>query len=167
MSYQQERDQALMALAKAGFSLREARQLLSLGTTLHRHAEGQCSGYWPWDNGERETVECARCGSGCAHRATRLVRVGPPLKHGQVWERVCPDCRAEDRVRALLAGGPTRVTNTRRAVGAAPQTEPAWIPYFQGDPRGCVLYIYPAGTPQDEIDNGRARGSGIAIVGRY
>lgn len=238
MGYQQDRDQTLIELGRAGFTTRQARQLLALGTTLQRLAEGQCNGDYPWDNGERKVQPCGRCESLCAPSQLRgrtypLVyallstqgtaiaetaltdmeytpaarthqeRNAPddvmkPYRWANVTQNaainppICPDCRAQDRVRAVLAEGPrlrdtshcTRCGLSQRGIdagfdpaalqmlhgggcGGAWVPQPAWIPYFQGDPRGCVLYIYPAGTPDAAIQDGSARSQGIAIVGRY
>jgi hypothetical protein len=51
----------------------------------------------------------------------------------------CPDCRTQSRVRQLLSDTP-------------------WQPYFQGDPRGAVLQLFPAGTSHDDMYCGRIRG---------
>lgn len=114
MSRTHDRDQLVAALAREmpSHSLYVvttlARVLMRYGTTLQRLAEAQCNGDWPYDNGERVVVPCSRCGSGCV--PSKLIQT------------LCPDCRTQDRVTALLA-------------------QYAMVPIFQGDPRGCVFKV--------------------------
>ena len=101
-----------------------ARRLMRYSATLHRLAEGQCNGDYPWDNGERKVEPCggsesAGCGSYC-HRSALKGKA-----------RLCPDCRTT--ALALKAC---------RDFGLEPIT--------QGDPRGCVLKVkVPSGYTDD------------------
>src|SRR4030095_6079059 len=60
---------------------------------------------------------------------------------------ICPDCRTQTRVRKLLADTP-------------------WQPYFQGDPRGAVLQLFPRNASFEDIDSGRIRGAYVAACHR-
>lgn len=123
MSYQKERD-AFMAEVGPILGTQAARGLLRCATTLQRLAEAQCNGDWPCDNGERKVVPCPECAS---HYVPSQIRRG-----------ACPDCRAEERARQLVAGSPYQIGT-------------------QGDPRGAVLSLYPATATAEEIDRGSAR----------
>lgn len=226
MSYQQERDQTLIELGRAGFSADHARRLLRQASTLHRLAEAQCNGDYPY-NGSRDVylhgdtreareawrekryAACDVCGAECAkarlvQRRTELVQIpcpycsagnepgkcahcgggdgqGGQLKRPRTVGGVCPDCRTQQRVRAILADGPKRCQTCGELAGSTGSLTglvhrhgptghdfhagPAWMARFQGDPRGGVLSIYPVGTPDEDIQTGRARG--IGIPGRY
>lgn len=157
MSYQRERDEFI---ARCHLSTDTARALLRHATTLHRLAEAQCNGDWPCDNGQRETAECLLCGS---YWVPSQIQGGPMAR--AAWEhngavlngprhsscRACPDCRTEARVRALLAGT-------------------QWQPYFQGDPRGYALKLFPhthrvddqtMPVTHDDMCCGRVQGLGV------
>lgn len=176
MSYQTDRDRCLVALAQAGFSLEQSHALLRLGTTLHRLAEAQCNGDWPFDNGVRETVPCPRCQTQVIEPALHKRRLFPEQGKRSVTVRLCPDCRAQDQVRVIVTDGPKMchkghnfhvetdpVTHTRLCC-----TKAAWQPYFQGDPRGCVLMLYPAGTSHEDMYCARpTEPRAIAVPGRY
>jgi len=110
------REDWLMAAARAGIGDDAARRLSRYATTLRRLAEAQCNGDWPCDNGERKVEECSRC---------KGLWVRSVLLRG----KLCPDCRTEDLVRAVVAG------------------LPGFSATFQGDPRGAVLLI---GTPDGQ-----------------
>lgn len=128
MSYQEERDRFIAEATKDGLDVWTARRLLSNATTLHRLAEAQCNGDWPADNGERKTEACSRCG-------------GHWVPSSLLKGKLCPDCRAEDRVKAMLP--------------------PGWSPVFGGDPRGCVLVLSSPAHPW--TDDGRGRGIAVPV----
>ena len=122
MSRQNDREQFLVHASQEGISLRDARLLLRQAATLHRLAEAVCNGDWPADNGgwpdKRIIRVCTECDTAWA---TASFRRG-----------VCPDCRAEARVREILAAYP----------GVTPE--------FHGDPRGWVLLLrVPSGRTTD------------------
>lgn len=119
MNKQSERDGFIAASAKAGLSVWHARLLLRHGASLQRYAEAQCNGDWPYDNGERKVVPCSRCEAGCVGYAQKIDRLAPPADPPK---RICPECRIQDRVRAICKELPV-------------------TPDFQGDPRGYVLKL--------------------------
>lgn len=173
------------SLARLGVSADDARRFMRLGSTLHRLAEAQCSGYWPADDGIRPTSPCGAqplkfftvhclchlksepptASPRFATRAAALAHVAahapahvavsehydsqpdapgcgtywapPSLRKTKGYR--CPDCCASDAVRALA-----------EARGL--------VPHIQGDPRGAVLTLYPAGTTRADIESGRAQG---------
>jgi hypothetical protein len=139
MSYARERDEFIAHASSAGLRLDVIRLLLRNATTLQRLAEASCNGDWPADNGERKTKVCPECGGGWAPSSFARPK-------GEAVP-VCPDCRAQYRVRALLEGTP-------------------FDPYFQGDPRGAVLRLVPKGTPHELIDCGRERGIYVPAYSR-
>jgi hypothetical protein len=139
MSYQKDREEfiarfAATATIPAHDAIDRARQLLSKSTTLQRLAEAQCNGDWPYSNGtrERQTITCPRCESDV---------VASDIKRG-----VCSECRAQDRVTAILADTPYK-------------------PYFQGDPRGAVLRLMPILARPEDIESGRERGLYVPAKG--
>ena len=105
-----------------------AATLMRASATLHRLAEARCNGDWPYDNGTRQTVPCASCETGTVPSRLSLWDTG----------KVCPACRLTARVDALLPPYGLMAHHT-------------------GDPRGCVLTLYPVGTSHDAIDNGTSR----------
>ena len=147
MSKQSARDQFISETTRAGIPVTVAWALLRKAATAQRLAEAQCNGDWPYDNGERKVTPCPSCESGT---------VPSQLKRGAViasgdrgcWSSanvpVCPDCRNAGQIAYILAD--------------------ANVGYFArlcGDPRGYVVRLYPTGTPEAEIQNGRARGIGV------
>jgi hypothetical protein len=134
MTYQRERDTFIGEATKIGLSMDTIRLLLRYATTLQRLAIAQCNGDWPADNGERTTIACPDCESGFVPSS---FKAGPTP--GINGTKVCPDCYAQYRVKAILAD-----TN--------------YMPWFQGDPRGAVLSLYPVGSPSADIDSGRIHG---------
>lgn len=134
MTYQQERDQFIANFARTfpTVPVTVAASLLRLSTTLHRLAEAQCNGDYPYDNGERKVIPCPACEAG-------TVRAELKGKHG-----TCPDCRATARVNDLVM----RHLPTHKAIAG-------------GDPRGCVLVLYSKTDTREDIDTGRARGLAI------
>lgn len=120
MSYQKKRDEFIARATREGLTVEVARTLLREASTMQCLAVAMCNGDWPCDNGERKTALCGRCGLGYV----------PSVLKGK--DRLCPDCRAEDRVRKVL--------------------EPfaGFAPDFSGDPRGCVLKLKtPSGRGDD------------------
>lgn len=129
-------------MVQAGARADDARYLMRQGATLHRLAEGQCNGDWPWDNGERKTVICDACGSGVHPSAAKRIP-------GTVIV-ACPDCRTQARVRKYVED---------RMFG--------WDVSFQGDPRGAVCIVYPPTSPAcqhalTDRESGRCR-CGIGV----
>lgn len=157
MTYQTERDQFIAQFARTfpDVPITVAAAFLRLSTTLHRLAEARCNGDWPCDNGQRAVEWCPLCEGGYVKSAIQ----GGPLARG-AYERsnqptdmiatakACPDCRAVERAHQLAA----RHIPTHKII-------------TQGDPRGCVLFIYPGNVDRAEFDSGRTRG--IAVPGRY
>lgn len=140
-SYARERDEFFATGTKIGLSVEVIRSLLRYATTLQRLAEAQCNGDWPADNGERKVIACLKCEGGFVPSSYKWV----DLPHGvdgkqtvPTRAKVCPDCRAQAHVEMLLKGT-------------------GYMPYFQGDPRGPVLKLYPIGTLHEDIHSGRAR----------
>lgn len=114
---QRDREEFVAIVAQEGLPYDVARVLMREATTLHRLAEASCNGDWPADNGQRKVEPCKRCEG---------LWVRSVLKKGGL----CPDCRAEDRVRAILPEGFAAV--------------------FQGDPRGAVFKLkVPSGRTND------------------
>lgn len=70
MTYQHERDEFISLATQEGLGLDTCRKLLRYATTLHRLAEAQCNGDWPY-NGDRDRpsaikveMPCTWCGAG-------------------------------------------------------------------------------------------------------
>lgn len=96
------------------------RALMMHRAKLHRLAEAECNGAYPYHGGYRETmIECGACGTWNAFAS--VSRKG----------NVCRECRSRAAVVELLKG--TGIT-----------------PIFGGDPRGCVLKLkMPSGYTND------------------
>ena len=122
MSNRKWREQTFAELGRVGMGFEDSRWLLRQSATLHRLAEAQCNGDWPFDNGERRTVVCPECEGGCVRASMRRI--------GGKGEAVCPDCATSARVRAKVAGW----VESGRYPGLL-RVE------LQGDPRGCVLRV--------------------------
>ena len=181
---QKHRANVVSSLARLGVSADDSRRFMRLGSTLHRLAEAQCSGYWPADDGNRPSTVCgaqplptyrlihynaqgfalkatpdtyARSADATAKAATLTPRPHVVRYYadqpdapgcGRYWAPSslrktkgykCPDCCASDAIRALA-----------EACGL--------VAHIQGDPRGGILYLYPAGTLAADIESGRAQG---------
>jgi hypothetical protein len=116
---QKDREDFISIMSAEGVPLQVSRQLLRAGATLHRLAVAQCNGDYPADGGfgKWATKPCERCE---LHWAASVLKGS-----------FCPDCRTEDRVKALCAKhGLEAITG--------------------GDPRGAVLIIkVPSGRTND------------------
>lgn len=120
MTYQQERDEFIGIMATEGVPLGTARLFLRHASTLHRLAEAQCNGDWPYGNGERKVVACTRCESMAVRSSMRKDLTQPAVKGFRPL--ICPDCKLQDRVTEICA--PLNIK-----------------PNFGGDPRGCVFSL--------------------------
>ena len=123
MSYEKQRDEFLERAQAEGMKADTARKLLQVATTLHRLALAELNGDWPASNGGKRAVSpCPKC-----ERKWVLSTFKRDRKTGV---KVCPDCAAESRARALMPRGFKAVIN--------------------GDPRGAVLKIVvPSGKTND------------------
>ena len=142
MSYQRERDTFIIEATKIGLSMDTIRLLLRYATTLQRLAVAQCNGDWPADNGQRDVLPCGTCQMSwvpCSMRSIRPTARTTSASPTATFSYLCKDCHAQYRVKAILDGT-------------------GYIPWFQGDPRGAVLSLYPVGSPLADIDSGRIRG---------
>jgi hypothetical protein len=119
-----ERREAVRMLTAEGLPEAITNKLLRLGATLHRLAEAQCNGDYPADNGQRPVKFCTRCEAGFVPSVMDT-------------NGVCPDCRAQDRAKALIA------------------QFPGFNVTFGGDPRGCVLLVT---TPNGKYNDWGQRG---------
>jgi hypothetical protein len=124
MTYQRAREEFLITTASL-LRPSEAYALLRCATTLQRLAEAQCNGDWPADNGTRSVAVCPQCEGYWA--PTSINASG------------CPDCRAEARVRTVLAATSLR-------------------PVFGRDPRGAVLRLVEHHVSEADVECGRERG---------
>ena len=112
-----------------------ARAIMRLGATLQRLAEAQCNGDYPYFNGSRLTWKSATCSQCEAECYPGALRKG-----GQ-----CPDCRAQATLTALVA--PYGI-----------------VPYFQGDPRGCVVKLrFPRHVAEGTDKYKNPRNEGICV----
>ena len=100
----------IRAWTRLGVSEGDQRKLLRDASKIDRLNEAQCTGAWPCDNGERKVRECSACA--CFYAPSTLTVAG-----------VCQDCRAEDRVRRIVA------------------TYAGLTVEFNGDPRGLPFRI--------------------------
>ena len=123
MSKQSWRENFIAALARYDVRPDVARRVMRYAATLHRLAEAQCNGDWPYDNGEWPVKPCSRCEAGTVISALRATLGTWP--DGAVGTRyVCPDCRTSDLARAYVAAELS-----------------GWQVSFQGDPRGYVVNL--------------------------
>lgn len=176
MSYTHERDQFISSGTREGLSLDTCRQLLRYATTLHRLQEAQCNGDWPY-NGDRDRplagdslgaymtvsrerwdkryTQCPKCeASGVAKSAMRFSSTLPKFPA----YKVCPDCRTQELVQALLQehSKPQCVVYHPLGHKAGEQCQREVKAHFNGDPRGAVLVLETPGHPWSE--DGRGRG---------
>lgn len=108
-----DRDGLIRAWSRLGITEDDQRALLRNAATIDRLNEATCNGDWPCDNGERKTRECSECA--CHYAPSTLTAAG-----------VCQDCRAQARVRAIVARYPSLALE------------------FNGDPRGLPFRIESA-----------------------
>jgi hypothetical protein len=141
-SYQRERERFvanfIMGVLGRGsdqLHLNEAAaKFLRYASTLHRLAEAQCNGDYPYEHGASAAPRggyrtCVQCEGQWFPSAVN--------KAG-----ICVDCRTATKVKALAA-------------------EYGYTAYVQGDPRGYVLRLYPAGTTADDMHCGRGNALGV------
>jgi hypothetical protein len=107
-----------------------ARKVMRHGATLHRMAEAECNGTWPFNpRGETATV-CTRCDSEVA-RSSMVPDRSKPKNGSHFLPLICKECRLREVVIALCL--PYGI-----------------VPKFGGDPRGCVLKLQvPSGATND------------------
>lgn len=133
MSYSKQRDEFIATMTKEGLSVDKARALLRYASTLHRLAEAQCNGDWPY-NGDRghqwqsrHFVTCPDCESSGVAKSS--------MRTSNQHVKVCPDCRTTELVKAALPEGFKAIVNR--------------------DPRGAVLKIQ---VPSGKTDDWRREG---------
>lgn len=110
---------SIMARHAPDVTLYDLRRLMRNATTLNRLNEAECNGDYPADGGHDrwKTKPCPRCEMNYAPAS--------------FIKGVCPSCRAQDRVTAILDGYGLGVV-------------------FNGDPRGGPFYIVtPDGFTND------------------
>lgn len=112
MTRQRWREDFIAQMAWHGIQPDTSRSVLRDCATIKRMSEAACNGDWPCDNGERKVAECKRCEG----------LVVPSTLKGP--DRLCDECRAEDRVRSKLA-----------------DFEQVASVSFAGDPRGWTTRI--------------------------
>lgn len=130
---------SLIALARAGFSDRDAEALRRISMTLQRWHELECGNsndYASW------TIE--RDGD---EPDSKPYLVTHPHNGAKSYRRAIPD----------------RETGARKRLAKIMAQYPEWIAYVQGDPRGCSLYVVrradiPEGAAVDAYYN-----RGVAI----
>lgn len=122
MSYQKWREDFIGRIVREGATVGDARRLMRYAATLERLAVAQCNGDYPADNGERPVRECSECGQHWARSA-----------FDRAW--LCVDCRTTARARAYVA-----------------EALPGWRVRFNGDPRGCVVAVYPPSMAGRDMD---------------
>lgn len=143
MSYQRDRDDFFAHMIKAGMGADTIRLLLRHANTIQRLAVAQCNGDYPYDNGQRRTVECDGCGSGTAPDALKRYKgIDPEQGDGHAPRKYCPDCRTTARIKALVAGS-------------------GFMAECSGDPRGWCVKLYTADSTREDRDSGRARSIGV------
>lgn len=182
MSYQTERDEFIVRASGEGLGLDVCRKLLRYASALQRLAVAQCNGDWPY-NGDRDRptshkatpkdvrelwdkryTVCPKCeASGVSKAAMRVSSELGKKRSEYPAERVkvCPDCRTQELVRALLADCahdsksmfPVQCTCTVSAV-------------FGGDPRGAVLRLSTPKYPYDESGKNGAYGLYVPAMER-
>lgn len=176
MSYSKDRERFIATMTAEGLDLDRTRALLRYATMLQRLAEAQCNGDWPY-NGDRDApmrgtvgrdrhdaryTTCPKCeASGVAKIAMRkssAVRCTPSGvrttgdKLGNL-AKVCPDCRTQELVCALLE----QCDHDSKSMLPVPCTC-GFTPKFQGDPRGYVFYV---AVPSGKRDYSDALGIGV------
>lgn len=141
-----ERETALMNLARLGMSDRDARRLRRLGATLSRLAEAKCNGDYPSGDSPNGARKGARpCG---APRGSEDESIGcgswwVPAVLSASRGYLCPDCRAYLDAKALAAQYGLKAV-------------------VQGDPRGMVLGVCQGSVSDADIDSGRVRAVFVA-----
>lgn len=155
MTYQKDRDEFLHIIQQEGLPYNVAMKILRYSQTLHRLAEAQCNGDWPY-NGDRDRPSmshvnvsqgltgqdlrerwdkrytiCPNCEtSGVSKSAMKISEAMKGSGSRSCSEKICPDCRTTELINAALPEGFKAV--------------------MQGDPRGCVLKIQvPSGRTND------------------
>lgn len=132
-SYTRDREETIARLTLEGLDMATIRRVFRLSQTLHRLAVASCNGDWPADNGERKTTICPRCEGGWHPSSFKRSTRNRPA--------ICPDCYAEEQVRALFAK-----VNTAKGLDA----DTGYRAVMQGDPRGCVVKVaVPSGYTND------------------
>ena len=166
MSYTRERDLFINQASKEGLDLATITKLLRYATTLQRLAVARCNGDWPY-NGDRDRPSaCPKCeASGVAKSAMRRSVDKCPCAFvaaertrctdcgGTRHPQICPDCRTQELVIALL----NHQTGAQRWNGAI-------TPIFGGDPRGAVLRLSTPSYPYD--DSGKNGANGLYVPAR-
>jgi hypothetical protein len=83
------REETIHTLARFGVNLATAQGLLRCGTTLHRLAEADCNGDWPYAKGGGEL--CPKCSHGYFHASTIKRNGCPHCSAVKAAETLCPE----------------------------------------------------------------------------
>ena len=168
MSYQHERDEFIGRASKEGLDLQTITKLLKYAVVLQRLSVAQCNGDWPY-NGDRDWPDwplrerwdklyttCPKCDTSGVAKSAMRPSDGIWVKRGKDPVRVCPDCRTQELVSALLDQATLRIW----PMLPKEHTQPANVikAVFGGDPRGAVLRLSTPGYPYDSCGKNGANG---------
>jgi len=126
MSTQKQKFALFAKLAEMGFTYEESAALRRIEMTLSRWSEAECNG------------EIQRGDSTGKPYARRSYRVPGPKNEWKetTWPIADREAGALKRLAAIVAA-----RNERHTLATGGDTLHLIIPYHQGDPRGCALYL--------------------------
>jgi hypothetical protein len=192
MTNRKHREEFISTAARLGVPHVVITGLLRHAATLHRLAEAQCNGDWPY-NGDRDRPSmafrpcddcqhtgcraCSGTGIGCeacpksgcveCQGTGQLQTNGRERMRWDARYQVCPQCeQLAARSTLKRAGGKGEpVCPDCRSVARvnALMADTEWRAVVNGDPRGCVLAIARRGVADEDIQNGRAQSRGDQI----
>lgn len=134
-----------------------AVDFLRYATTLHRLAVAVCNGDYPADDGLRKTTACPKCERHWARDSMAACQPldTPALRNSMNETRTLP---LDKRYKPIFCKD---CIVSHKAENLA--TVHGLIAITDGDPRGCALELYPAGTDRKDIESGRARHLGLFV----
>lgn len=129
------RDSYSAAIIAAGFTAEEVKRLSRAARALRKWYELECNG------------DVERNAEGVPVRNYERVT-------GKRSEHPIPDleAKAENVIVSIIAARNFRKLEAARSAGAVYPVE-LLLPYYQGDPRGGVLYLVPANRTLSEVES--------------
>jgi hypothetical protein len=173
--YQRERDEFLRIVQDEGMSYDVAVKLMRYSQTLHRLAEAQCNGDWPYNGDRDRPSRSCGCGLRQEHAQTEACKQRSGQERWDGHYTTCPKCEASGVSKSIMRVSSemrvkrgdergerynSRNTKFECAVKVCPDCRTvelvkAALPegftaVISGDPRGCVFKVkVPSGRTND------------------
>ena len=146
----------LSRLQAAGFTYEDATALRRISMTLHRWHELECG------DGNNYASWCITRGNWAPREIGRAFKSEREFVHDENGQPFI-ERHIHTETKARYEAIPDRERGALKRLAAIMARYPTFVPYVQGDPRGCALYIIPAAEIMKGGEIGQYYTRGIAV----